>query len=309
MDSPDWYAVLEVKPDADADAIKAAHRRRARELHPDVSNAPDATARMAELNRARDVLLDANQRSAFDRLREAAQPRRRFGGIGSFAGARARTNAAAGANPAPAGRAEPQRQPGRTRFTFSEPDEGGPEPEPRRYDPAHERNAEQEAARRKTEARRWQFDSGAGTRPNWYAFLGVQPWVTSTEVQAAVRALAPQAGDRTLSIEEQRARQAKLAQAWETLGNAAKREAYDATLPPWQPAVPPLVDWYDLLGIRRDAPREVVGEAVTRLSRETGTRLWNADLRLRDARLREAWWTLRDPERRAAYDAALGEAR
>ena len=304
MDSPDWYAVLEVKPDADADAIKAAHRRRARKLHPDVSNAPDATARMAELNRARDVLLDANQRSAFDRSREAAQPRRRFGGIGSFAGARARTNANAGASSH--AQAEPR---GRTRFTFAAGDTPTErEAEPKRYDPASdhnaERNAEREAARRKTEARRWHFDSGP-TQPNWYEFLGVQPWVTSTEVQAAVRALAPQAGDRALSVDEQRARQAKLAQAWETLGNAAKREAYDATLPPWQPTAPPLVDWYDLLGIRRDAPRDVVGEAVTRLSRETGTRLWNADLRLRDARLREAWWTLRDPARRAAYDAAL----
>ncbi|MGH2633673.1 MAG: DnaJ domain-containing protein [Tepidiformaceae bacterium] len=297
MDSPDWYAVLDVRPDADADAIKAAHRRRARELHPDISSAPDATARMAELNRARDVLLDTAQRSAFDRLREAAQPRRRFGGIGSFAAARARTGAAANAAPATGS--------GRMRFTFSSGDEGAaPEREPRRaeHDPGRD------AARRKSEARRWQFDGRAGTaQEDWYAFLNIQPWVTTTEVQAAVRELATQAGDRSLGLDQQRSRQAKLALAWDTLGNAAKREAYDATRPPWAPPPGPVADWYDLLGIRRGATRDVVGEAVTRLSREVGTRLWNADLRVRDARLREAWWTLRDPERRAAYDAALGE--
>ena len=295
MDSPDWYAVLDLRPDADADAIKAAHRRRARELHPDVSSAPDATARMAELNRARDVLLDAAQRSAFDRAREADHPRRRFGGLGSFAGARARTNAGAGGHSTPE----------RTRFTFTADDPiPGPEPEPRRYP----QDAQRDAARRKSEARRWHFDPRAGAaQDNWYMFLGIQPWVTTTEVQAAVRGLAAQAGDRALSLEEQRSRQAKLAMAWETLGNATTREAYDATQPTWTPAPGPLADWYDLLGIRRNATREVIGEAVTRLSREVGTRLWNADLRVRDARLREAWWTLRDPDRRAAYDSALGE--
>lgn len=295
MDSPDWYAVLDVRPDADADAIKAAHRRRARELHPDVSNAPDATARMAELNRARDVLLDAAQRSAFDRTREAAQPRRRFGGLGSFAAARARTGTQAHAAPAPANAAP-------TRFTFSTGDarEATTEPEPRRY--------QRDAARRKAEVRRWRFDARAGaSQDDWYAFLGVQPWVTTTEVQAAVRNLAPQAGDPALLVEEQRSRQAKLALAWETLGNAATREAYDAARPPWTPPPGPVPDWYEMLGISRNCTREAVGEAVTRLSREVGTRLWNADLRVRDARLREAWWTLRDPERRAAYDAALNE--
>lgn len=294
MDSPDWYAILDVRPDADADAIKTAHRRRARELHPDVSSAPDATARMAELNRARDVLLDAAQRSAFDRAREAAQPRRRFGGLGSFAAARARTNAGTGGPTTSE----------RTHFTFTTDDPiPATEPEPRRY----ARDAQRDAARRKSQARRWRFDPRGGTaQEDWYTFLGIQPWVTTTEVQASVRGLASEAGDRALSLEEQRARQAKLAMAWETLGNATTREAYDATQPTWTPGLGPIADWYDLLGIRRNATREVIGEAVTRLSREVGTRLWNADLRVRDARLREAWWTLRDAERRAAYDAALG---
>ena len=292
MDSPDWYLVLDVRPDAGADEIKAAHRRRARELHPDISAAPDATARMAELNRARDVLLDPRQRAAFDHAREAASPRRRgFGGIGSFASARARTNppAAAGGE--------------RTRFTFTR---GAGAAAQRHEDAAGEEAAAREASRRTAEARRWRFDPRRGPAgEDWYAFLGVQPWATSTEIQAAVRGLAGQAGDPTLSPEELRSRQAKLAMAWETLGVAAVREAYDTRRPEWTPAPGPLRDWYELLGLARGASREAVGEAVTRLSRETGTRLWNADLRERDARLREAWWTLRDPARRAAYDAAL----
>ena len=38
---PDLYALLDVARDADADAIKKAYRRIARQLHPDVNPDPE----------------------------------------------------------------------------------------------------------------------------------------------------------------------------------------------------------------------------------------------------------------------------
>ena len=114
-------------------------------------------------NGARDVCSMQTDLSAFDRLREAAGPRPTgFGGISSW---RARPyECVFGCEDQLAGRKPTQA--GRTRFTFSAGESIDTEPEPRRYD------AEREAARRKTEARRWHFDSGP-TQPNWYEFLGV----------------------------------------------------------------------------------------------------------------------------------------
>jgi molecular chaperone DnaJ len=61
------YDVLGVSPDADDDAVKQAYRRRARELHPDVSGDPDAHARFAELSEAHDVLSRPESRRLYDR--------------------------------------------------------------------------------------------------------------------------------------------------------------------------------------------------------------------------------------------------
>ncbi|MGH3090711.1 MAG: DnaJ domain-containing protein, partial [Gaiellaceae bacterium] len=44
----DYYEVLGLPRDADEKAIKSAFRRLARELHPDVSEAPDAEERFRE---------------------------------------------------------------------------------------------------------------------------------------------------------------------------------------------------------------------------------------------------------------------
>ena len=62
----DWYAVLGVARNATAGEIKAAHRRLARNLHPDVNPEAGAHERMSLVNRARDVLLDTQMRSEFD---------------------------------------------------------------------------------------------------------------------------------------------------------------------------------------------------------------------------------------------------
>lgn len=70
----DPYAVLGVPVHADADSIAAAYREQARRHHPDVSTAPDAERRMAEINAAWATLRDPVRRAAWDRanLRQPA---------------------------------------------------------------------------------------------------------------------------------------------------------------------------------------------------------------------------------------------
>lgn len=62
----DYYEVLGVPREADADAIKKAYRRLARRYHPDVSKEPDAAARMSAVNEAYAVLSDPERRAAYD---------------------------------------------------------------------------------------------------------------------------------------------------------------------------------------------------------------------------------------------------
>lgn len=47
-----YFAVLELKPDADRAAVRRAYYRLARRYHPDVSTSPDSTARMQQINEA-----------------------------------------------------------------------------------------------------------------------------------------------------------------------------------------------------------------------------------------------------------------
>lgn len=63
-----YYDVLGVPRDADAETIKRAFRARARELHPDLSEAGDADERFAELSRAYNVLSKPTARILYDRV-------------------------------------------------------------------------------------------------------------------------------------------------------------------------------------------------------------------------------------------------
>jgi curved DNA-binding protein CbpA len=67
----DYYAVLQVLPDADAEVIAAAYRSLARKYHPDHSPDTAAAQRMRELNEAFEVLGDAERRREYD----ASRPR------------------------------------------------------------------------------------------------------------------------------------------------------------------------------------------------------------------------------------------
>ena len=65
----DFYDLLGVPRDADDAAIKKAFRRLARELHPDVSSAPDAEARFREVTEAYEVLSNSETRARLRPLR------------------------------------------------------------------------------------------------------------------------------------------------------------------------------------------------------------------------------------------------
>jgi len=68
MEFRDYYRILGVARDADAEQIKRARRKLARKYHPDVSKEPDATERMTEINEAYEVLGDEKKRAAYDQI-------------------------------------------------------------------------------------------------------------------------------------------------------------------------------------------------------------------------------------------------
>ncbi len=70
----DPYAVLQVARNAELVVIQAAYRALARRLHPDLSDDPSAQVKMAELNRAWEILGDATRRAEYDRTRWTSRP-------------------------------------------------------------------------------------------------------------------------------------------------------------------------------------------------------------------------------------------
>jgi molecular chaperone DnaJ len=74
----DYYEVLGVARNASEADIKRAFRALARELHPDVSAAPDADGRFREVAEAYEVLSDPDRRATYDRFGHAGLRRGGF---------------------------------------------------------------------------------------------------------------------------------------------------------------------------------------------------------------------------------------
>ena len=67
----DYYELLGIARDASADDVKRAFRRLAREVHPDVSDAPNAEHRFREVVEAYEVLSNSERRELYDRFGHA----------------------------------------------------------------------------------------------------------------------------------------------------------------------------------------------------------------------------------------------
>lgn len=71
MATTDYYEVLGVPRTASAEDIRRAHRRLARQYHPDVNKSPDAGQRFAKIQEAYEVLSDPEKRRRYDQYGHA----------------------------------------------------------------------------------------------------------------------------------------------------------------------------------------------------------------------------------------------
>jgi molecular chaperone DnaJ len=76
--SQDPYTMLGVTRDADAETIKKAYRRLARQLHPDVNPDPETQERFKEVSLAYEILSDPQKKAAYDQGGDV------FSGMGGF---------------------------------------------------------------------------------------------------------------------------------------------------------------------------------------------------------------------------------
>ncbi|WP_337995966.1 DnaJ domain-containing protein [Oleispirillum naphthae] len=74
IDPKNYYGILGVPPEADAEAIKAAFRARAKRLHPDHNGHPNAEAQFRLLNEAYHVLGDPSTRQRYHEASARKKP-------------------------------------------------------------------------------------------------------------------------------------------------------------------------------------------------------------------------------------------
>jgi curved DNA-binding protein len=73
MHTKDYYAALEITPEADEHAIKRAFRTLARQCHPDVRTDAQAAERFQLINEAYQILSDPQRRQRYDQVRRQWQ--------------------------------------------------------------------------------------------------------------------------------------------------------------------------------------------------------------------------------------------
>src|SRR5258707_15706151 len=106
----DYYAVLGVRRDANAEEIKKAYRRLARELHPDVNPDPVTQERFKEITQAYEVLSDPEKRQMYDLGGDPFAPAGGAGGFGAGFPFSDIMDAFFGGGPAPPGPPRPARR-------------------------------------------------------------------------------------------------------------------------------------------------------------------------------------------------------
>lgn len=79
--SADFYDLLEVDEDADADELKRAYRRAVRRYHPDVNDREDADAQFKVVKRAYETLSNPKERARYDRLGHRSYVDEQLGGL------------------------------------------------------------------------------------------------------------------------------------------------------------------------------------------------------------------------------------
>ena len=69
MELKDYYALLEISPEATQEQIKRAYRKLARKTHPDLGPDPQAAAAFKDGSEAYEVLKNAESRAEYDAMR------------------------------------------------------------------------------------------------------------------------------------------------------------------------------------------------------------------------------------------------
>ena len=78
MEYKDYYKILGVERDANADQIKSAYRKLARQSHPDINKEKGAEERFKEISEAHEVLKDPEKRAAYDQAGKGFRPGEEF---------------------------------------------------------------------------------------------------------------------------------------------------------------------------------------------------------------------------------------
>lgn len=182
---------------------------------------------------------------------------------------------------------------------------------------------------------------------DFYAILEVTRTATFEEIRAAYRRLARAYHPDTNPSADAVSRMRQVNEAWEILRDAQKRDQYDRSTRVARPAQParraqtvrrqqpspatmraqrawqeeedaprterrtydgdPAIDWYAVLGVPSDAPRQRIQKRLGELAAQLSGDISATEFTRRRNEMRQAWSVLSDPHVRAAYDVARKE--